>query len=279
MDKHFPARSEDDEIEDDEIYDPWPCLTLDEMLLISKGDFKIKVPMSDNTQLPAEVLADIELKAEHEAALHFHPIYSPDQNTACRICYRNGAKEYATNLHDLKQVLLDEAVDAEYGFDDKSKLQAKCDKYEAALKVVRNWKLPATGKFWDTEQSRPMSYEACFGSNGARDFMRNVANEALSAGEEKTDKAKEGVVRLLLSHAEEVSKDMESAKEYLESEGVDMTKLENDIKFIAWLAELAKLLHGAADGQPIKINQDEARKWFADGMTAYQCFRETWNME
>lgn len=57
---------------------------------------------SKDTQLPAEVLESIELKAEHEAALQFHPVYSPDQNTACRICYRNGAKEYATLLHQAK---------------------------------------------------------------------------------------------------------------------------------------------------------------------------------
>jgi hypothetical protein len=53
-----------------------------------------------DTQLPAEALPkewleEIELKAEHEAALQFNPAYSPDQNMACRICYRNGAKEYA----------------------------------------------------------------------------------------------------------------------------------------------------------------------------------------
>lgn len=51
-----------------------------------------------NTQLPTEVLADIELKAKYEAALSFHPIYSRDQNTACRICYRSGAQEYAIKL-------------------------------------------------------------------------------------------------------------------------------------------------------------------------------------
>jgi hypothetical protein len=47
-------------------------------------------------KLPADIMEQIELKAVHEAALQFHPVYSPDQNTACRICYRNGAKEYAT---------------------------------------------------------------------------------------------------------------------------------------------------------------------------------------
>jgi hypothetical protein len=51
-----------------------------------------------NNQLMTKMLEEIELKAEHEAALQFHPFWSPDQNTACRICYRNGAKEYLTKL-------------------------------------------------------------------------------------------------------------------------------------------------------------------------------------
>lgn len=65
--------------------------------------FKCEGYINLNTQLPAETLEEIELKAEHEAALQFHPVYSPDQNTACRICYRNGAKEYATKLHEVQQ--------------------------------------------------------------------------------------------------------------------------------------------------------------------------------
>jgi hypothetical protein len=159
-------------------------------------------------------------------------------------------------------------------------LQAKCERYEKALNIVQKWQTPSTGQFWDDEKTRPMSYESCYGSNGVRDFMRNVAKEALLAGEgEKAENAKEGVVRLILSNLAEVSKDAESAKEYLRNEGVDMTKLEDDAKFVKWLAELSKYLHEASSGQPVKINQVEARKWYDDGMTAYQCFRETWNME
>ena len=56
-----------------------------------------------DNKLPADTLEAIEMKAEHEAALHFHPIHSRDQNTACRICYRNGAKEYAIKLHQVEQ--------------------------------------------------------------------------------------------------------------------------------------------------------------------------------
>jgi hypothetical protein len=66
---------------------------------------------------------------------------------------------------------------------DYAALQAKCERYEAALKIVRDWKLPSTGQFWDNDETQPMSYEALKGTNGARDFIRNVAKEALSAGE------------------------------------------------------------------------------------------------
>lgn len=57
---------------------------------ISNDDAEIEIEKykeveNNNTQLSAYTLEAIELKAEHEAALHFNPIYSPDQNTACRI--------------------------------------------------------------------------------------------------------------------------------------------------------------------------------------------------
>lgn len=127
-------------------------------------------------------------------------------------------------------------------------LQAKCARYEAALKDI------ASGKV----------------------LPQLIAQQALSGeGEKPSDK----IAVLCHALAEEVGKDAETARAYLESEGVDMGKLEETARFITWLAELAKLLHEAADGQPIKINQEEARKWFCDGMTPYQCFRETWNME
>ena len=54
-------------------------------------------------------------------------------------------------------------------------------KAEAALQVIARWDLPPTGKFWDEEKTRPTSYEAEYGSNGARDYMRNLAIAALAA--------------------------------------------------------------------------------------------------
>ena len=52
-------------------------------------------------------------------------------------------------------------------------------KYEKALNVVKFWITPETGKFWDKEQTQPTSYETEYGSNGARDYMRKIAAEAL----------------------------------------------------------------------------------------------------
>lgn len=55
----------------------------------------------------------------------------------------------------------------------------------AALRTIEAWKLPPTGKFWpntdgsNTDSDRPMSYGACYGSNGERDYMRAVARQAL----------------------------------------------------------------------------------------------------
>lgn len=54
---------------------------------------------------------------------------------------------------------------------------------EAALEKVARWhgEFPATGKFFDAEETRPMSYAAAYGSNGERDYMRRVAQQALDS--------------------------------------------------------------------------------------------------
>ena len=52
---------------------------------------------------------------------------------------------------------------------------------EKALEQIQRWDgFPATGKTWEGS-GEPMSFSACYGSNGERDFMRNVAAEALAA--------------------------------------------------------------------------------------------------
>jgi len=49
-----------------------------------------------------------------------------------------------------------------------------------ALEKIDNWEMPETGQFWDKECTQPMSYAACYGSNGERDHIISVARAALA---------------------------------------------------------------------------------------------------
>ena len=51
-----------------------------------------------------------------------------------------------------------------------------------ALQRISRWEFPDTGRKHD--DGTPISYGVAFGSNGERDFMRKVANDALK-GESK----------------------------------------------------------------------------------------------
>lgn len=59
------------------------------------------------------------------------------------------------------------------------------------LNIIANWELPATGKFWDEEKTRPTSYESEYGSNGVRDYMKNIAANLLSSLNNSSDKVLE----------------------------------------------------------------------------------------
>jgi hypothetical protein len=48
-----------------------------------------------------------------------------------------------------------------------------------ALTLISEWNLPESGLFWDKEQKDPMSYGTAFGSNGERDYFKQVAQTAL----------------------------------------------------------------------------------------------------
>ena len=54
------------------------------------------------------------------------------------------------------------------------------DEVNRLMQQIIAWKLPETGKYYDAEQQHPMSYEMCYGSNGAREYVRNLAQDALS---------------------------------------------------------------------------------------------------
>jgi hypothetical protein len=63
-----------------------------------------------------------------------------------------------------------------------SAYQSALETCREALEKIHTWigQFPATGKNWPDSQE-PVSYGAAYGSNGERDFMRNVAGKALSA--------------------------------------------------------------------------------------------------
>lgn len=73
---------------------------------------------------------------------------------------------------------------------------------------------------------------------------------------------KQGFARLILAIAENVSKDPESAKDY--------------IAFETYVAELKKLAAEASGihVDDVKINEEAAREYFDSGFPAYYCFRE-----
>jgi len=52
---------------------------------------------------------------------------------------------------------------------------------EKALITIEKWfgEFPETGEFYDEEKTKALAYSAAFGSNGERDFMRQVARTAL----------------------------------------------------------------------------------------------------
>lgn len=59
--------------------------------------------------------------------------------------------------------------------------EERAERAEKALKQIRDWQLPETGRFWDNGTSfDPMSYEACYGSNGVRDYFKALAASALT---------------------------------------------------------------------------------------------------
>lgn len=65
--------------------------------------------------------------------------------------------------------------------------------YRRALTRIAKWfgEFPPTGRSW--EDGSPMSYSACWGSNGERDYMRNVAIEALAEAQHQPSAHEENV--------------------------------------------------------------------------------------
>lgn len=60
-----------------------------------------------------------------------------------------------------------------------NRLYAEVRRFKVVLERIAEWKMPATGKKWPSGE--PMSFGACYGSNGERDFIRQLAIDALNA--------------------------------------------------------------------------------------------------
>lgn len=69
--------------------------------------------------------------------------------------------------------------------DERDQLRAINAELLEALERIERWfgEFPETGKVWEGS-GEPMSYGACYGSNGERDFMRLIARNALSKAKE-----------------------------------------------------------------------------------------------
>ena len=67
--------------------------------------------------------------------------------------------------------------------DEIHRLTQENKRLRGALERIERWhgEFPATGRYWDKpKNTRPMNYSAAFGSNGERDYMRQVARIALT---------------------------------------------------------------------------------------------------
>lgn len=58
------------------------------------------------------------------------------------------------------------------------RMQEERNKARAALERIAAWEMPVTGRTWD--DGTPMSYAACYGSNGERDHIKAMARAALA---------------------------------------------------------------------------------------------------
>lgn len=74
--------------------------------------------------------------------------------------------------------LSDQKLDALEAATEITQLRAQVEVMRDALEAVIRWEMPITGKFH--KSGDPMSYGHCYGSNGERDYIRDLATQALA---------------------------------------------------------------------------------------------------
>jgi hypothetical protein len=75
-----------------------------------------------------------------------------------------------------KQIMLDGVIYVPMA--EAEKVRARALHAEETLQAIVEWKLPPSGK--THEDGSPMSFGYAFGSNGERDYFRNLARSALN---------------------------------------------------------------------------------------------------
>lgn len=84
--------------------------------------------------------------------------------------------------HDSAEAMMRAALEAALSIAPMQPADSHADLVKA-LEKIEKWfgEFPETGRFWhDGVRQQPMSYGAAFGSNGERDFMREIARAALA---------------------------------------------------------------------------------------------------
>lgn len=103
---------------------------------------------SPDLEAEAKALYPTEGKAELLQLCHY----------SAQAGYLKAARRYASQVDELKQ---------------------ENERLRDSLQKIANWELPPSGKYWDLLETEPMSYEAAYGSNGVREYIKSIAANAL----------------------------------------------------------------------------------------------------
>lgn len=133
----------------------------------------ISVTLQDEDHRILEVIAEADVQGEHE-----DDSATVRMDKQCREAVadalgfmRGGNYAWSYLLQQIKDIT--SAAEAQQPSPDVTALVE-------ALEQIERWDgFPSTGKTWEGS-GEPVSYGAAFGSNGERDFMREVARKALS---------------------------------------------------------------------------------------------------
>lgn len=81
-----------------------------------------------------------------------------------------------------RQADADEQAGTLYAHEIGREAATTIERLRTALERIARWhgEFPESGHYWDEpENTKPMSYASCYGSNGERDYMRQIARDAL----------------------------------------------------------------------------------------------------